>query len=85
MKIAGEGNQSIAGTLTKFIGELEYLFINAVKIEYNYYVKKEQARQEQLALKQQMREEAEERKALEQQRKKSNKKSLNSMLKSKSK
>ena len=43
---------------------------HAVKIEYNYYVKKEQARQEQLALKQQMREEAEERKLLEQQRKK---------------
>lgn len=70
LKIAGEGNQSIAGTLTKFIGEIEYLFINAVKIEYNYYVKKEQARQEQLAIKQQMREEAEERKLLEQQRKK---------------
>lgn len=70
LKIAGEGNQSIVGTLTKFIGEIEYLFIDAVKIEYNYYVKKEQARQEQLALKQQMREEAEERKALELQRKK---------------
>jgi hypothetical protein len=70
LKIAGEGNQSIVGTLTKFIGEIEYLFIDAVKIEYNYYVKKEQARQEQLAIKQQMREEAEERKLLEQQRKK---------------
>lgn len=70
LKIAGEGNQSIAGTLTKFIGEIEYLFINAVKIEYNYYVKKEQARQEQLALKEQMRQEAEERKALEVERKK---------------
>lgn len=70
LKIAGNGNQNIAGTLTKFIGEIEYLFINAVKIEYNYYVKKEQARQEQLAIKQQMREEAEERKLLEQQRKK---------------
>ena len=33
LKIAGEGNQSIAGTLTKFIGEIEYLFITAVKIE----------------------------------------------------
>ena len=64
MKLACEGNQSIAGTLTKFIGEIEYLFINAVKIEYNYYVKKEQARQEQLAIKEQMRQEAEERKAL---------------------
>jgi len=70
LKIAGEGNQNIVGTLTKFIGEIEYLFIDAVKIEYNYYVKKEQARQEQLAIKQQMREEAEERRLLEQQRKK---------------
>lgn len=70
LKIAGEGNQSIAGTLTKFIGEIEYLFINAVKIEYSYYVKKEQARQEQLALREQMRQEAEERKALEAERKK---------------
>lgn len=70
LTIAGDGNQSIAGTLTKFIGEMEYLFINAVKIEYNYYVKKEQARQEQLAIKEQMRQEAEERKALEAERKK---------------
>ena len=70
LQIAGEGNQSIAGTLTKFIGEIEYLFINAVKIEYNYYVRKEKARQEQLALKEQMRQEAEERKALEVEKKK---------------
>lgn len=70
LKIAAEGNQSIASTLTKFIGEMEYLFINAVKIEYSYYTKKEQARQEQLALKEQMRQEAEERKALETERKK---------------
>lgn len=69
LKIAGEGNQSIAGTLTKFIGEIEYLFTNAVKIEYNYYVKREQARQEQMALREQMRQEAEERKALELERK----------------
>ena len=70
LKIAGEGNQTIAGTLTKFIGEIEYLFINAVKIEYNYYVKKEQARQEQLAIREQMCQEAQERKALEEERKK---------------
>lgn len=70
LEIAAGGNQSIAGTLTKFIGEIEYLFINAVKIEYNYYVKKEQARQEQLAIREQMRQEAEERKALERERKK---------------
>ena len=70
LKVAAEGNQSIAGTLTKFIGEIEYLFINAVKIEYNYYVKKEQARQEQLAIREQMSQEAQERKALEAERKK---------------
>lgn len=70
LQIAGEGNQSIAGTLTKFIGAIEYLFINAVKIEYNYYVRKEKARQEQLALKEQMRQEAEEQKALETEKKK---------------
>lgn len=65
LKIAGSGNQSIAGTLKNFIGEIEYLFINAAKIEYNYYVKREQARQEQAALREQMKQEAEERKALE--------------------
>ena len=70
LEIAGNGNQSIASTLTKFIGEIEYLFINAVKIEYNYYVRKEQAKQEQQALREQMRQEAEERKALEAERKK---------------
>jgi len=70
LEIAGKGNQTIIGTLTRFIGEIEYLFINAVKIEYNYYVKKEQARQEQLAIREQMRQEAEERKALEIERKK---------------
>lgn len=68
--VATNGNQSIAGTITKFIGQIEYLFINAVKIEYNYYVKKEQARQEQLAIREKMRQEAEERKALEAEKKK---------------
>lgn len=70
LTIAADGNQNIAGTMTKFIGEMEYLFSNAIKIEYNYYVKKEQAKQEQLAIREQMRQEAEERKALEAERKK---------------
>ena len=69
LQIAGDGNQNIVGTLTKFIGEIEYLFINAVKIEYNYYVKKEQAKQEQMAIREQMCQEAEERKALEAEKK----------------
>ena len=70
LKIAGNGNQNIVGTLTKFIGEIEYLFINAVKIEYNYYIKREQAKQEQKALREQMRQEAAERKALAEEKKK---------------
>ena len=70
LKLAETGNQTIVNTLISFIGQIEYLFINAVKIEYNYYVKKEQARQEQLAIKQQMREEAEERRLLKLQQEK---------------
>lgn len=70
LKIAGDGNQSIMPTLTKFIGEIEYLFINSIKIEYNYYVKKEQAKQEQQAIREKMKQEMEERKALEIERKK---------------
>lgn len=70
LQIACDGNQSIAPTMVKFIGEIEYLFITSVKIEYDYYVRKEKARQEQLALREQMRQEAEERKALEAERKK---------------
>ena len=70
LKLAETGNQTIVNTLINFIGQIEYLFINAVKIEYNYYVKKEQARQEQLAIKQQMREEAEERRLLKLQQEK---------------
>ena len=67
--IVCEGNQSIAPTITKFIAELEYFFINAVKIEYEYYVKKEQARQEQIAIRERIKQEAEERKALESEKK----------------
>lgn len=70
LNIASEGNQSIVGTMTKFIGQIEYLFINAAKIEYNYYVKKEKAKQEQIALREQMRIESQERKALESEQKK---------------
>lgn len=70
LTIASEGNQNIVGTMTKFIGQIEYLFINAAKIEYNYYVKKEKAKQEQMAIREQMRIEAQERKALEVEQKK---------------
>lgn len=69
LKIAGDGNQSIAPTLAKFIGETQSLFTDAAKIEYEYYLRKERAKEEQKALREQMRQEAEERKILEQQQK----------------
>lgn len=68
--IAAEGNQTIVNTLNKFIGQIEYLFIEAVKIEYEYYIQRERAKEEQRAIREQMRQEAEERKQLEAQRKK---------------
>ena len=68
LKITAEGNQSIAGTMTKFIGEVEYLFIEAAKIEYEYYLRKQRIREEQRAIKEQMRQEAEERRILAKQR-----------------
>lgn len=69
LQIATDGNQSIAPTMIKFVGELEYLFLEAVHVEYEYYVKKEQIKEEQRALREQMRQEAEERKRLEEQKK----------------
>ena len=67
--ISSNANQTIAPTMAKFIGQLEYYYIEAVKIEYEYYVKREKAKEEQRALREQMRQEAEERRILEQQRK----------------
>lgn len=69
LTIATSGNQSIAPTLVKFIGEVEYLYIQAVKIEYEYYVQVTRQKEEQAALREQMRQEAEDRRILEQQRK----------------
>lgn len=69
-EVAVEGNQSIAPTMRSFIAEIEILFIETVRIEYEYYVKKEQAKEEQRALREQMKQEAEERRALEQERRK---------------
>ena len=65
--LASEGNQNIAPTLARFIGEIEYLFIQAVRIEYEYYVQRERIKEEQRSLREQMRQEAAERKLLEQQ------------------
>lgn len=67
--IASEGNQTIVNTLNRFIGQIECLYIESVKIEYEYYVQRERAKEEQRALREQMRQEAEERKQLEAQQK----------------
>lgn len=67
LNIARDGSQTISSTLAKFIGEIEPLFIDAVKIEYEYFAKREAARQEQQELRAQMREEAEEQKRLQEQ------------------
>ena len=69
INIATEGNKTIAPTILAFIAEIEGLYIEAVKIEYEYYIKRERAREEQAMLKDQMRQEAAERKLLEEQRK----------------
>ncbi len=69
LAITSDCNQSIAPTVKKFVAEIEYLFIEAIKIEYEYYVQKERIKEEQRAIREQMKQEAEERKALEQERK----------------
>lgn len=70
MTIASDGNQTIVRTLSRFIGQLEGLYIESVKIEYDYYVKLERAKEEQRALREQMHQEAEERKRLEAEKRK---------------
>lgn len=69
LAIATDGNQSIAPTMKKFIGEIDFYFQEAVRIEYEYYVQKERAKEEQRAIREQMRQEAEERRELERQKK----------------
>jgi hypothetical protein len=69
-KIASDGNQNIAPTITKFIGEVEYLYIEAINIEYEYYIQKERIKEEQKAIREQMKQEAAERRRLEEERKK---------------
>ena len=68
--IAADGNQSIAPTIKRFIAQVESLYIDIVETEYEYHVQRERAREEQRAIKEQMRQEAEERKKLEQEQKK---------------
>ncbi len=64
-----DGNKTILPTIKAFLGELEKTFIDAVKVEYLWYLRKEQQRQEQIALREKMKEEREERLRLEEERK----------------
>lgn len=70
LAIATAGNASIASTITRFLTELEPLFIQAVEIEYQYYIKREQEKEEQRLIREQMKQEAAERKEMEAQKKK---------------
>lgn len=68
--IAAEGNKAILPTITKFISEIEPLYLELVDIEYRYYIYRQREKEEQKAIKDQMKQEAEERKILEAERKK---------------
>lgn len=68
--IATDGNQSIAPSMKRFIVQIETMYIDALRVEYEYYVQRERAKEEQRAIREQMRQEAEDRKRLEQERKK---------------
>jgi len=70
MTIASNGNQSLYSTIVRFVGEVESLFLNLVDTEYEYYVKREAEKEEQRAIKAQMREDASERARLKEERKK---------------
>lgn len=70
IKIAADGNQSIAPTITKFVIQTKSLFIDAARVEYEYYVRKERMKEEQKAIREQMKQEAEERRKLEEEKKK---------------
>lgn len=83
LSICGEGNAIILPTITRFLTEMEPLFINAIKIEYKYYFQREKEKGEQRLIKEQMRQEAEERKILEQERKKIEKEEEKYLIESK--
>ena len=70
LTICSDGNASILPTITRFLSELEPLFINAVQIEYHHYIQKEKEKEEQKRIKEQMRQEAEEQRLLKMEQKK---------------
>ncbi|WP_404451953.1 GIY-YIG nuclease family protein [Virgibacillus necropolis] len=69
LAICANGNKSILPTITKFLTEIEPLYIELINIEYKYYTYREREKEEQKLIKEQMRQEAEERKQLAEERK----------------
>lgn len=69
LAICAAGNSNILPTVTRFLNELEPLFVEAIEVEHHYYIKREQEKEEQRIIREQMREEAAERKALAEQQK----------------
>lgn len=65
LAIVTEGNQTIRPTVTRFISQVEYLYLQAVSIEYEYYIKQEQAKEEQRAIREQRRQEQADKRANE--------------------
>ena len=70
LAICADGNAQVLPTITRFLTSLEPLYLQAIEIEYHFYHKREQEREEQRLIREQMREEAAERKALAAQQKK---------------
>ncbi len=70
LAICGSGNQSILSTITKFLTEIEPLYLELINIEYKYYVYREREKEEQRLIKEQMKQEALERKQLAEEQKK---------------
>lgn len=70
LAICADGNKAILPTITRFLTDLEPIFLQGIEIEYHYYVKREQEKEEQRAIKEQMRQEAAERKLLLEEQKK---------------
>lgn len=70
LAIAGDGNRTILPTISRFLTELEPLMLDMVEVEYTFYHKREQEREEQRAIREQMREDAAERKLLKAEQKK---------------
>lgn len=62
--ISSGGNRTILPTITRFLYSMQEYYEELVNIEYKYYVKREQEKEEQRMLREQMRQEAAERKAL---------------------